>query len=72
MIHIRKRNWIRNYKLDDVVGRVQIGFFRCPVCREYIGMYTDEFSKQRGKSFRNIKCINSICNFNDTVMLDEW
>lgn len=72
MQYIAKKNWIRNIHLDKIENRVQLGFFRCPLCREYIGVYTDEFSKNSGESFHGIKCLRSTCTFCDSVKLKEW
>lgn len=72
MEHIEKKNWVRNIHLDKISDRIQLGFFRCPCCREFIGMYIDEFSKQSGESFKGIKCSKSTCKFFDLIKLENW
>ena len=72
MKYIAKNKWIRNVHLDKIENRIQLGFFRCPLCNEYIGMYSDEFSKNSGESFHGIKCSKSTCDFFDSVKLEKW
>lgn len=72
MKHIKKDRWVRNIHLDKIEQRIQLGFFRCPHCNTYIGLYSDEFSKNSGESFRGIKCSNSTCGFFDSVKLEKW
>ena len=71
MRYIKKKNWVKNYKIDRVEKRLQLGFFRCLICREWIGIYRDEFSED-GTSFRGIRCSSSTCPFYDSITLEKW
>ena len=71
MIYIKKKKWVKNYHIDKIEKRCQHGFFRCPRCNEWIGIYNDEFS-ETGRSYRGIRCSKSACNFFDSVKLLDW
>jgi len=71
MRYIKKKKWVKNYKIDKVEKRLQLGFFRCPICNEWIGIYRDEFS-ENGISFRGIHCSKSTCPFYDSITLEKW
>jgi len=69
---IKKKNYIRLGNLDSIESRIQLGFFRCPYCKAYIGVYSDEVSKFSGESFKRIRCSDSTCKFIEEIELEDW
>ncbi len=69
---IEKHNWIKHKHIETVIeSRVQLGFLRCPKCREWIGFYKDNMCTD-GTSRKGVHCNNSVCNFYDTIKLEDW
>jgi phage FluMu protein Com len=62
----------RNYSMSPigareiVLGRLKIGHIKCPKCRQFFGIYQDEFYED-GTSRRSIK---HSCGFNQCLILE--
>ena len=72
MYTISKNKWIKNKHLDTIDGRIQLGFFRCPDCNEWVGVYRDNLYEESGESRGRIKCSKSTCHFYEHIVLKGW
>jgi len=54
--------------LEEIESRVKVGFFRCPSCNNWLGLYKEEIDVNN-ITRKPKKCK---CGFYDKVELEDW